>query len=242
MTSFCQAIDTRDSAQDGTFVYAVKTTGVFCRPADARHPEAACRYIESHAEGFPLAKLARRMGYTPRAYAEPRRVTALKQNLRDDQPVTDAIYQASFSSPSHVYETADQHCGMTAATYRKHGQGMRISFTIAPSATLGFLPVAQTERGVCSLAFGNTESALITALHAGLPEADIARSESHHVNTVLAHLAGTERHLRLPLDIEATVFVALAIPCHRLVRQGGALSGYRWGIERKSALLRKEGE
>ncbi len=34
--------------------------------------------------------------------------------------------------------------------------------------------------------------------------------------------------------------VALVIPCHRVVREGGALSGYRWGIERKSALLAQE--
>ena len=34
--------------------------------------------------------------------------------------------------------------------------------------------------------------------------------------------------------------VAVAIPCHRVVRSGGALSGYRWGIERKRTLLDRE--
>jgi AraC family transcriptional regulator of adaptative response/methylated-DNA-[protein]-cysteine methyltransferase len=36
--------------------------------------------------------------------------------------------------------------------------------------------------------------------------------------------------------------LAVAIPCHRVVRRDGDLAGYRWGVERKRELLRREGQ
>ena len=56
----------------------------------------------------------------------------------------------------------------------------------------------------------------------------------------LAERAGVAGGARAVAGACAANPVAVAIPCHRVVRTGGALSGYRWGIERKRTLLARE--
>lgn len=56
----------------------------------------------------------------------------------------------------------------------------------------------------------------------------------------LAARLGEPKAVRAVASACAANAIALAIPCHRVVRSNGALSGYRWRIERKRALLAKE--
>jgi len=56
----------------------------------------------------------------------------------------------------------------------------------------------------------------------------------------LAKRIGAPKSVRAVASAVAANPLAVAIPCHRVVRRDGGLSGYRWGVERKRALLEKE--
>ncbi|MFI5023722.1 MAG: bifunctional transcriptional activator/DNA repair enzyme AdaA [Alphaproteobacteria bacterium] len=56
----------------------------------------------------------------------------------------------------------------------------------------------------------------------------------------IAQRIGARSAARAVAQACAANAIAVAIPCHRVVRNDGALSGYRWGVERKRALLERE--
>ncbi|WP_175142463.1 bifunctional transcriptional activator/DNA repair enzyme AdaA [Achromobacter dolens] len=58
--------------------------------------------------------------------------------------------------------------------------------------------------------------------------------------TDIAERIGSPRSVRAVARACATNNIALAIPCHRVVRTDGSLAGYRWGIERKRELIERE--
>lgn len=335
------AVQRREPAADGSFFYAVETTGVYCRPScasrrarrenvrfytsaeeaeragfrpckrcrpdgegipaeRARLIEEACRKIDSAEEPPPLAELAAgaglspyhfhrlfkaEMGITPRAYASERRAQRVRADLTRAPTVTRALHEAGFGSSSRFYEGAESLLGMTPSAYRRGGAGVVIRFAHA-RCSLGFVLVAATERGVCSILLGDEPESLRADLERRFPRADVAPAAGELgplVERAVALVDAPARGVELPLDIRGTAFqrrvwqalsevppgstrsyselardigapkavravaracaqnpLAVAIPCHRALGKQGALTGYRWGLERKRALLERE--
>jgi len=263
------AVLSRDASRDGSFVFAVRSTGIYCRPScPARRParkqvsffslpEAAeqagfrackrcrphraqaanpqidlvrriCHAIDEHdEEPLTLKALSAEtrvsahhlqrtfkdvMGITPRQYAESRRLKQFKSNVKNGSSVINAMYDAGYGSSRSLYETSGSRLGMTPATYGRGGRAMRIIYTIT-NCPLGRLLVAATERGVCSVALGDSDSELTTALFAEYPNASIdskdtviSPSLNLWLSAVLEHLNGQKPHVNLPLDIQGTAF------------------------------------
>ncbi len=252
----------RDAKADGQFVYAVKSTGVFCRPTcPSRRPrrenveffdlpnqaqqagyraclrctplernvqtqkvEAACRYIDENLDitlsltaisrhvaisPFHFQRMFKRiLGISPREYQQARRAGKFRQALLSDGSVTDAIYEAGFSSSSRAYESIPAQLGMTPSAFRSGGEGVEIRCTVV-ATELGKLLVATTERGVCSVRFGESEAALLRELKRDFNAAKIHRDDSGLepvANQIKQLVNGSTTALNIPLDLRGTAF------------------------------------
>ena len=261
---------------------------------------AACRLAETAEEVPTLDALARAAGMsrfhfhrvfkavtgvTPRAYAVARRETRTREALCTSRTVTDAIFEAGFSSSGPFYTKSAEMLGMAPATFHGGGAGETIRFAVG-ECSLGAILVAATASGVCAIHLGDDPAVLTRELEDSFPRADLIGADTAF-EALVARVVGLvdtpAASVDLPLDIRGTAFqrrvwqalrdipkgttasygeiaerigsptaaraianacaanpLAVAIPCHRVVRRDGALGGYRWGVERKRDLLARE--
>lgn len=262
----------------------------------------ACRHIEQADTPPSLNALAQRAGLspfhfhrvfkavtglTPKGYASAQRTRKVREGLKGQHSVTDALYDAGFNSNSRFYESADQLLGMKPSDYKAGGTNSEILFAVG-QCSLGAILVAQSRRGVCAILLGDDPDTLVRDLQEQFPKADLVGADRRFEQTiaqVVGFIEAPALGLDLPLDLRGTAFqqrvwqalrdiplgttasyaqiaerigapksfravaqacgansLAVAIPCHRVVRSNGELSGYRWGVERKRRLLARESD
>jgi AraC family transcriptional regulator of adaptative response/methylated-DNA-[protein]-cysteine methyltransferase len=233
-----QQVLARDASADGQFVYAVKSTGIYCRPScPSRRPERknvtffptpalaeaagfraclrceplrtepkpdiqaeairrAANYLSEHAaERTKLDDLAaaaglgkfalqrgfkRVLGVTPGEFAREQRKERFRTKVRSPRPtskspVTDAVYEAGYGSPSRLYEGVAATLGMSPTAMKSGGAGEIIHYATAPSP-LGRILVATTARGLCAVLFADTDAEANIALRDQFPQAALRPS------------------------------------------------------------------
>ena len=147
------------------------------------------------------------LGLSPKEVMDMFRMENFKENVRETD-VTTSLYESGFGSSRALYEKAGESLGMTPATYKKGGKNMKISYTIVDSR-LGKLMVAATDKGICSVSFGDTDDELKQELAKEFFAATIETNDAmlkDAVTTILKSLDGQKAILSLPLDLHASAF------------------------------------
>ncbi len=147
-------------------------------------------------------------GVTPQQYASAWRLDWFKTMVKNGQDISTALYEAAFGSSSRLYETSEEHLGMSPSAYCKGGKIVDIYHTVA-ACPMGRLLVAATDKGVCSVKLGSSDSKLKETLLAEFPSANHQPSGGHlaiWTAEILSYLDGEKTGLDLPVDIQATAF------------------------------------
>jgi AraC family transcriptional regulator of adaptative response/methylated-DNA-[protein]-cysteine methyltransferase len=115
------------------------------------------------------------MGVSPRQYQRSLRASRLRDALKQQGRVTDAIYDAGFGSSSRAYEGAQ--LGMTPARFAQGGKGEQIRWCSSRSP-FGWMVVGSTDRGLCWLSLGATREEAEASLRQEFPAAELRRDTS----------------------------------------------------------------
>lgn len=224
------SIVARDANADGKFLYAVKTTGVYCRPscpARLARPEN----VRFHT----TAQDAEKAGFRPCKRCKPNQPSirfAIGESsmglilvARSDRGVC-AILMGD--DPGQLVRDIRDRFPHTNLI---DGGG---DFEQLLSKVVGFVEAPGVS---LALPLDVRGTAFQQRVWQALRTIPVGTTASY---TDIAQRIGSPKSVRAVALACAANPLALAIPCHRVVKNDGALSGYRWGVERKRALLERE--
>ncbi|HYF52534.1 MAG TPA: bifunctional DNA-binding transcriptional regulator/O6-methylguanine-DNA methyltransferase Ada [Planctomycetota bacterium] len=136
------AVSRRDRSAGNTFVYSVKTTGVYCRPGcPSRLPRREnIRFHDTPADarraGFRACKRCRPDGEVTHHPAREAVIAACRLLERGDAPDMDAVARESGMSASHFHRTFKAVIGLTPKAYAQARRAERVRDELSRNATV----------------------------------------------------------------------------------------------------------
>ncbi|WP_249356990.1 Ada metal-binding domain-containing protein, partial [Citrobacter sp. wls827] len=135
-----QSVLDRDARADGQFVFAVQTTGIFCRPScRAKHA------LRKNVSFFADAEQAQAAGFRPCKRCRPDKDSAQQQRLdkiahacqllEQESPLTlEALAQHVAMSPFHLHRLFKATTGMTPKAWQQSWRARRLRDALAKGA------------------------------------------------------------------------------------------------------------
>jgi AraC family transcriptional regulator of adaptative response/methylated-DNA-[protein]-cysteine methyltransferase len=236
-----QRVVARDATADGEFFYSVSSTGVYCRPSCASR-----RAKPGHVALHRTVEDAQRAGFRPCKRCKPDRPAT---GARD--ATGDIRYAIAQSSLGRVLVATSER-GLSAILLGDDDAALehdlRRRFSTASVREDAHRVVAIAAQ-VVDLIESPATARLDLPLDArGTPFQRRVWQVLREINAgstasyaQIAARIGAPKSARAVAQACAANPLAVAIPCHRVVRGDGTLSGYRWGVQRKRVLLQREG-
>jgi AraC family transcriptional regulator, regulatory protein of adaptative response / methylated-DNA-[protein]-cysteine methyltransferase len=147
------------------------------------------------------------VGVSPKQYAKTHRAKKFRSELKTNDSVTRAMFEAGFGSSSRMYESQNAQLGMNPKKYRAGGKGERIAY-VQTDSPVGRMLIAATARGLVAVRFGDDAQSFAELQNefpnATLePDPDLLAPQTH---AILEHILGHTHDLNLPTDVQATIF------------------------------------
>lgn len=220
----------RDAGADGSFYYSVKTSGVYCRPSCAARP-ARPENVAFHL----TAADAEQAGFRPCKRCKP------------DQPREMIRYRLGTTALGQLL-VAQTQGGICALLLGDDVAALKADLArrfpkarLLEDANLGAFPKAAAlmadPAATVDLPLDPRGTDFQRSVWKALRQIPAGQTVSY---ADLAGRIGKPEAVRAVASACGANPIAVAIPCHRVLRGDGALSGYRWGVARKRQLLAAE--
>lgn len=232
----------RDVRADGTFFYSVNTSGVYCLPSCKSRP-AKPEHVAFHRSG----KEARKAGFRPCKRCKP--------DQFEQQTGKYAMKEVI------QYTTRESSLGLTLVAVSSKGI-CAVLIDDSPDDLVADLKIRFPQYFIKrnDVAIQEMAEAVVTYIdqpkgkfdgRLDMRGTEFQRKVWNQLRRIpagkTASYSEVATRLNTPNAVRAVATacaanpLAVVIPCHRVVRSDGTLSGYRWGVERKRKLLETEG-